>query len=164
MVGMRLTRIADIMIKFDGELSDKCKFYVLNRDRRIMLYVRIILMTPLIVLNVIMALNINILLLIYVPVFLIVIIAGYKHKDKKSILCHVEINEEVITMEFDEKYSERKICDVKRIIDYEEFYVIDFYFPGVLYAVCQKDLIAEGALDEFEHFFDVKIIKKNLKR
>lgn len=153
------------MIKFDGELSTKCRLYAINRDRRLLLYVMIILMTPLVVLNIIMALNINIFLLLFVPIFLIVIIASYLYKPKvqKSMLCHIEINEEIITMEVDEKYSERKICDVKRIIDYGEFYVIEFYFPGVLYIVCQKKLIVEGTLDEFEHFFDVKIIKKNLK-
>lgn len=155
----------DIMIKFGGELSTKCRLYAINRDRRLLLYAMIILMTPLVVLNIIMALNINIFLLLFVPVFLIVIIASYLYKPKvqKSMLCHIEINEEIITMEVDEKYSERKIWDVKRIIDYGELYVIEFYFPGVLYTVCQKNLIVEGTLDEFEHFFDVKIIKKNLK-
>lgn len=101
----------------------------------------------------------------FVPVFGMVIIGSYLYKPKgeESMLCHVEIDEEIITMEFDEKYSERKICDVKRIIDYGEFYVVDFYFPGVLFVVCQKNLITEGTLDEFECFFDVKIIKKNLR-
>ena len=152
------------MIKFDGELSTKCRLYVINRDRRLLLYAMIILMTPLVVLNVIMALNINIFLLLFVPVFLMVIIASYLYKPKvqKPMLCHIEINDEIVTIEFNEKYSERKICDVKRIIDYGEFYVVEFYFPGVLYDVCQKNLITEGTLNAFESFFDVKGIRKNL--
>ena len=55
-------------------------------------------------------------------------------------------------------YSSRKMIDVKKVRDYGNFYYLTFYFPykdG--YFVCQKDLLVEGTLEEFEKLFEDKL-------
>lgn len=54
--------------------------------------------------------------------------------------------------------DQRKITDVKVVRDYGEFYDIIFSFGKVSeYFVCQKDLLSEGTLEEFEALFKCKI-------
>lgn len=50
---------------------------------------------------------------------------------------------------------------VKRVTDRGNFYEIDFYFPSKMATcICQKDLLAEGTLEEFEDLFKDKLIRK----
>ena len=60
-------------------------------------------------------------------------------------------------------YFERKPEDVKKVLDYGEFYEFRFYFPWCFGVICQKDLLVEGTIEEFEQFFDGKIVRKKLK-
>ena len=63
--------------------------------------------------------------------------------------------------EGERSYSSRKLIDVKKVQDYGEFYYLTFYFPykdG--YFVCQKDLLTEGTLEDFEALFQDKIERK----
>ncbi|MDE6201764.1 MAG: hypothetical protein K2M47_07840 [Clostridiales bacterium] len=54
--------------------------------------------------------------------------------------------------------------DVKKVIDYGEWYHMVFYFPHkIVYYVCQKDLITEGTIEEFEEYFKDKLVRKKLK-
>lgn len=50
---------------------------------------------------------------------------------------------------------------VKAIYDWGAWYSFDFYFPNKnIYLICQKDLIVEGTIEEFEKLFEGKIIRK----
>lgn len=50
-------------------------------------------------------------------------------------------------------------------IMYGEFYDIIFYFSNkVLNCICQKDLIVEGTMEEFEKLFEDKIVRKYEKK
>ena len=62
-----------------------------------------------------------------------------------------------------ERRFERATEDVKKVLDYGEFYEFRFYFPWCFGVICQKDLLVEGTIEEFEQFFDGKIVRKKLK-
>ena len=53
------------------------------------------------------------------------------------------------------------IDDVKKIIDYGEFYDFVFTFSARdIYFVCQKDLLVCGTIEEFESLFEGKIERR----
>ena len=55
--------------------------------------------------------------------------------------------------------------EVKRVEDYGDFYRIIFYFPHCdRFCICQKDLITQGTIEEFEEMFAGYIVKKQLKK
>ena len=57
-------------------------------------------------------------------------------------------------------YKCHKIQDVKKILDYGEFYAIIFYFPNAdRRFICQKDYIVQGTIEEFEQLFKGKIVR-----
>jgi hypothetical protein len=51
-------------------------------------------------------------------------------------------------------FSSRKIDDIKKIIDYGDFYYVKYYFPFDRFTLCQKDLITKGTIEEFEQMFE----------
>lgn len=51
-----------------------------------------------------------------------------------------------------------KIQDVKTVREFDDFYVLIFRkLPGMPYFICQKDLLIQGAEEEFRALFDGKI-------
>jgi len=71
-------------------------------------------------------------------------------------------DDDLFICEGDDLYKERKISDVKTITDHGGFYRIHFYFPNLSPSyLCQKDLLVEGTIEEFEKLFEGKIVRKN---
>lgn len=67
-----------------------------------------------------------------------------------------------ITDDFTEK---RSVELVKKVYDYGEFYFISFYFGKIsCYFICQKSLLTQGTIEDFEKLFDGKIVRKNENR
>lgn len=55
----------------------------------------------------------------------------------------------------------KAISKVKKVIDYGEFYYLFVYRWDASYGiVCQKDLLIEGTIEEFEKLFEGKIKQK----
>ena len=50
--------------------------------------------------------------------------------------------------------------EVKRVYDYRCWYYLEIDF-GDPYFICQKDLLTEGTLEEFEALFEGKIVRMN---
>lgn len=61
-------------------------------------------------------------------------------------------------------YRKHSITDVKKVIETEDFYYLMFFSPFELNFICQKDLLIEGTIEEFELLFDGLIIKKLNRR
>lgn len=61
-----------------------------------------------------------------------------------------------------DKYTETKyIEDVKCVYDHGEFYELTFPFGKISDKyICQKKLLIEGSIEEFEELFGGKIVKK----
>lgn len=62
----------------------------------------------------------------------------------------------------EKSYVVREIQHVKKITDEGDWYQRIFYFPHkVGDCICQKDLITQGSIEEFENIFEGLIVKKN---
>lgn len=61
--------------------------------------------------------------------------------------------------EFGTKVS-KQIADVYNIICYNDYYIIKFSAITANMIICQKSLLVEGTLDDFEKLFEGKIISK----
>lgn len=65
----------------------------------------------------------------------------------------------------EENYAGREIIDVKKVIDRGNFYEIIFYFPHKdCFFICQKNLIVEGTIEEFEELFADRLVRKIRKK
>lgn len=54
----------------------------------------------------------------------------------------------------------KKVNNIKVIVDYGDWYYIRFKFDITASVVCQKSLIVEGTIEDFEKLFADKIIRK----
>ena len=51
--------------------------------------------------------------------------------------------------------------DIKEILDMGSFYAVIFYFPNMdRRFICQKDLLIEGTIEEFEKLFEDKLVRQ----
>ncbi len=150
------------MIEFRGELSDYCKNCILKTNRKnvtkIALVVALIAFIPV----VIALCSGHWIMLITVPVYVaFVAFAGISPKDLSLLIPDSILidNEEMVakSSKFNVKKSTK---DIKAIYDMGECYKITFktmpFYPCFL---CQKNLIIQGSVEDFERFFADKIVK-----
>ncbi len=85
---------------------------------------------------------------------------------KEFVIGTLEIEDDYIAIEYKEgKYTEKKIDDLKKIIDCDGVYIFKFYFPESRHlCVVQKDLIVEGTIEQFEEMFKDKIARKKINK
>lgn len=157
------------MIVFSGELSDKCKHYIQNDATKT---VRIVIATVIAMLSIPLAIA-SILwhwvFVIAIPlIFLIAILVLIPqiNSPMKVLNLHlpktVNINSEAISIESEKATTVRLIDNVKKVIDFGEWYHILFYFPHKsIYFICQKNLLIKGSIEEFEKLFEEKLVKKS---
>lgn len=74
---------------------------------------------------------------------------------------NIVIDDDYIRCKSDKQGEMKRICDVKKVIDYGEFYYIAFP-AGKMSTnfICQKDLLVKGTLKDFEKLFEGKIKRK----
>ena len=74
---------------------------------------------------------------------------------------HITIDEEkiVVATPLWPKPLEKPIKKIKKVLDYEDCYYV-IYGDMNNSIVCQKDLLTEGTIEEFEALFQGKIIRK----
>lgn len=73
----------------------------------------------------------------------------------------IYVEENYIVCNTENDSTSKLISDVKKVVDYGEYYSL--YFPfGKSYDgfICQKSLLTKGSLEEFEALFEGKITKK----
>ena len=75
---------------------------------------------------------------------------------------HIEISmDRIVRDSVDGRRYTGKISKIKRVEKYKEYYYIQgAYFYQHLSCVCQKDLLVEGSLEEFEELFADRIVSK----
>lgn len=83
-------------------------------------------------------------------------------KTKKIITPkRIYIEDESIICVTESSTMGKKFKSVKTVYDYEEFYYLSFNWTNkTMNYVCQKDLLTQGTLEDFEKLFDGKIIRK----
>lgn len=152
------------MVVFKGEISQKCKRYVTNKI--VPLYIPIISVFPFWLWSIIMIFehgwpfaiataSLTIFpLVFYIPV--------KKSEEPKIYPTTVSISDNgIIISESSMFWCEKTVEVVKAVIDCGDWYFLEFYmFNKSPHFVCQKDLISEGTIEEFEKIFDGKIIRR----
>jgi len=159
------------MIEFKGDLSKECRDYILNVNQIIGMIAATIATMPFTIAAIVLTVNYkNMIFLLELPVAIFTIVAAYVTKPKGELLekmmeYYVAINAENVIYEGNGRYLEIKIDDVKKIIDYGNFYKIKFYFPNTGRSlICQKSLITGGTIEDFEQLFAGQIIRDQAKK
>ena len=155
------------MIEFCGEIDGRCKKYRLYVESMVGLVCTLIpalliafaITICLIVIDWVFALA-------YIPLVLFVVfaaIAPLSKKAQKLTLPHcVQIYDDRIESKNEKFYDIRQIVYVKKVIDMGDWYQIFFRFPHKnAHFVCQKNLITQGSIEEFEALFRDKLIRKH---
>lgn len=153
------------MIEFKGELSETCKKFVLDNNSRVARICAIIVCAPLAALDIWWAVSNDLFYLIVLPALvMIVALAGIKPKGKDYELImtkRVKIDGNCLESEGGQLTEARSIDQIKCVIDYGEWYKIEFRLPGNSQRfICQKDLITQGTIEDFENLFADKIIRR----
>ena len=156
------------MIDFKGELTGKSRKFLLKKQSKIQVIA--FSLSLIVVFPVILALAIRFSMSIiwcYLGISILILILTSLPSDKKSqktfmpIRVYVDLEDEVIVHECETCERFHGLDTVKAVYDYGEWYYFKFYFSARdLYFVCQKDLLAEGTLEEFETLFADKIVRK----
>lgn len=84
-------------------------------------------------------------------------------KTKQDLVCPTEIciEDKTISIVGNTFHQEREISQIKKIKDVGTCYIIIFKFPNKsFHCLCQKDLITEGTLEQFENRFAELIVRK----
>ena len=153
------------MIKYSGEMAEKTKKFIVKAQAHAGTVATIIT-------SCIFSIPITLVTIYYDYIFAIayimlpiVIICGSIPLSRKKwdTVCPllIAIDGDDIVCEGKDFRHVRSTEDIKSIKDYGDFYQILFYFPHKsLVFVCQKDLIVEGTIEEFEERFADYIVRK----
>ena len=152
------------MIVFKGEISKTCKKYLKKQD----LHGRWIIWSIIIL---ILSAGIVFLAAIYDWIVLsflflpFLIVAGdYFSMPQNAELSYpksITITKDEVWLECQSGTITRSLLDVKCVLDCGDWYYVQFYFPHHKYFACQKDLIIEGTIEEFEEQFKGSITHMN---
>lgn len=153
------------MIVFRGELSEKNKKILAKKSSHIDFIIALIVSLAMSVpITVFVVLDNPIWALFYIALAIPPLgTAVQSHKKDENLFCPTEItiDDEIVIISGDKLYEEREIANLNRIVDLGDCYRILFYIPEkTISCLCQKDLIAEGTIEEFEERFSEYIVRK----
>ncbi len=153
------------MIVFKGELSEKNKKILRKETSRFSfiptLIVSVILIVP-ITLAVVYYDTIIAYAYIIIPVLLLATLVPVSKKDWK-LVCPIEISIDDVNVIIngEDWYEVREISNLESIVDLGDCYRMFFEIPEkTIHCLCQKDLIVEGTIEEFEERFAEFIVRK----
>lgn len=155
------------MIEFKGELSQNCKKFLLKKQINAQFKASLIttIVFGIIILLIAIPNRLNVLIfLIPLVIFAFLSLIPPSKKSQKSFIpirIYVDLEDGAIVHECEKMQRSHPIESVKSIIDYGEWYYFEFEFGNRdLYYICQKSLITNGLLEDFEEIFMDKITKK----
>lgn len=157
------------MIEFKGEFSPQTEKFYFNNSRRIarnLMFFAVGIWSPAVLSFYLSSFKTNVLvvylLILFIVPFTMYIPLGKKEKKKQMPQRIYTEDDEYINVVLGDGHKECScISDVKCVYDYGEFYYLVFPFGKKNWKfVCQKSLITQGTLEEFERLFDVEIIQK----
>ena len=158
------------MIRFRGEISNNAKKYIVNRQRKMSFFVAVVVdvIISVVYYGFIWRNNIN---EDWVPgaialVLVIALVAMSLPPSKKSrellYPSEIEISEDGIITSVRPKFKAvASIDDVTKVLDEGEWYQICVAPYEIGNYLCQKDLLVEGSIEEFEKIFNGKIVRKD---
>lgn len=104
-------------------------------------------------------------ILALVIITIILIIPIQKHR--YNYIYHITIdNEEIVCVDnVFKKTRRKKLKQIRKVIDAGECYYVIYKWGDIGNCIiCQKDLIREGTIEEFEELFKGKIVKEKEKK
>ena len=151
------------MIVFRGYVNNNTLKYIYKKMMKLGwiagLTEFVIIGIPCVLIGVVFEFWIFSILVVFLSIPLTLLMSWSTRKDQLPYLIRIEKSE--IYAEIGRGAGSRTLDDIKVILDYGEFYDIIFYFPNkVLNCICQKNLIVEGTIEEFEKLFEDKIVRK----
>ena len=163
---LELYKDKSCMIEFDGELSKGViekvtKRYYLNMV--IIMFIACgIVSIPVVLLGIFFYPLVLIFLIVYVAIFI-----GGVASTKENVLrlapttVKINKNEIEITQIRLNSGTCRTLDDVKKVLDYGDYYRIDFYvLSKKVLCICEKANIKQGSIEEFEELFKDYIVRK----
>lgn len=152
------------MIEFNGLLTGKAKDFLLRRQRKITCGTCVSLMFVFLPISFSVAVIVEnhlifaVCILLFLLSFLTYFLPVSRYTQKNIMTQKIIISQDCIT-NITQKHSESNLIkDVKKIYDHGEFYEFKFPLLKSNYKfLCQKDLISQGTLDDFEELFKGKI-------
>ena len=156
------------MIRFLGDLTGESKKYLLKRHCMFQLFVWLIATSIIGVPIVALALSWKIIVLwcyiAYVVIFMVVCLLPPSKQARSEFMpkeIFIDFKEEMIVQKSEKKERFHELSSIKCIYDYGEWYYITFCFGNKdQYFLCQKSLLIEGSLDDFEKFFEDRLVKR----
>jgi fumarate reductase subunit C len=160
------------MIEFSGEISDKCKSYLIKHNALVALWGTLI---PAIFLSVCFIIGYVLIdefalwmfLLCEMFIVLVIVLAFlspiiYRKKTFINMIPKIiRVNEDgSIDAEIGTACIHKVIDDIKQIIDFGDWYYIVFKFPKRVNLICQKDIMLAGNVNDFESIFSNKINRR----
>ncbi len=100
---------------------------------------------------------------LFIPLFWLVKLNPTKGQYALIAPSRIVINEDTISFENKKTHMLQYLESVDSVIDFEEFYLFKFTERRPINEayICQKDLIVNGTIEEFESVFADKIVKNN---
>ncbi len=155
------------MIEFNGDLSNSCKKFLIKKQMIVQCKGSLLTVIPFAVIILFVAIpnRLSVLLfLIPLAIFAFFSMMPPSQKTQKSFVpkrIYIDLDNEEIIHECEKMKRSHPLQSVKSIIDHGEWYYIEFDFANRdLYYICQKDLLTQGTLEDFEILFRGKIKKK----
>lgn len=144
--------------KFEGELSDKSKQYLLKQQMIRTIICGIVFSILISIPIILLAIYYNALILLFLVLpFIFIVISIVSPLYSKDFPKEIEVVDEVIYITTKYGTRSKQINSVKKVIDTGDSYFIIFYFPKITTCLCQKDLLVKGTLGDFEQLFQDKI-------
>lgn len=153
------------MIKFDGLISEDNQKVIIKQEKRMLFFAALIPFLIFGTLTVFAAIYMHLIYLLFFIPFAFFLTIPLFPLSKKTldlmIPLQIKILDDVIISEGKNFKCVRKIADIKKVIDYGTYYQIYFNWPKKSFKfLCQKDLVEDSTLRDFEVLFQNKIIKK----
>lgn len=159
------------MIVFDGCLTGKSQKYFINKLLNNFSKVVVILLLFTLPIWVFLSIKTNTYIYVIPAISILILLSPLifrlcvsKKEQQRNTPKKIIINEGVVTSVSDKTIVSKNITQVKEVYDYGSFYYLvlpKIYIDAVF--VCQKDLLSNGTLDEFELLFKDKIVRQSDK-
>ncbi|MBQ7374139.1 MAG: hypothetical protein IJW64_06255 [Clostridia bacterium] len=154
------------MIKFNGKINGECLKFISKKHKAFynvlaIIVVFIIFVIPTVIFSILYSLWL--LFILFLSPFFIFVFSRVDNDLSVLLPIKVEISEVLIEMENKTSKKTRLLSDIKNVIDYGKWYIIQFYKPQKdRYFICQKDLLVEGNIEDFERLLNGKFIRKTV--
>lgn len=154
------------MIEFCGNLQGQARKFAIKQMNKISVVASIIVAVLVAIAAVLLAVFVDIIILVFLVLSPAVVLAAIFAKPSKEAEANyfpkqIHIYKDTLVCKGENFEYERELSFVESVVDYGEFYQILFDIEHECDKfICQKNLITQGSLDDFEQLFNGKIERK----